>query len=97
MIEKTYEKGGPPQTITETFNKKLRETTFGSVIYSLVLGYGLILIICMIYIEVTGQDFMTFLKERPEVVILGGGVFSGLTFGRARPHSEWKSVGEKTK
>jgi hypothetical protein len=92
MIEKTYEKGEPPQTVLEIFTKKLRETTVGNVAYSLALGYGLILGICMIYVALTGQDFMAFVKERPDVVILGGGVFSGLTFWKTKPHTELKSI-----
>jgi len=86
--EKSYKKSGPSQTKVEAFTKKLRETTVGNIAYSLALGYGLILGICIIYVAATGQDFMTFLKERPDVVILGGGVFSGLTFWRTKPHSE---------
>jgi hypothetical protein len=90
--ETTYKKSGPSQTKVEAFTKKLQETTVGNVAYSLALGYGLILGICIIYIALTGQDFMTFVKERPDVVILGGGVFSGLTFWRTKPHTERKSA-----
>jgi len=90
--ETSYQKSGPSQTKVEAFTKKLRETTVGNIAYSLALGYGLILGICIIYVALTGQDFMTFVKERPDIVIYGGGVFSGLTFWRTKPYTERKSA-----
>jgi hypothetical protein len=64
----------------------------GNIAYSLALGYSLILGICIVYVVATGQDFMVFLRENPETVILGGGVFSGLTFWRIKPRTERKSA-----
>lgn len=97
--ETNYQKSGPSQTKVEAFTKKLRETTVGNIAYSLALGYSLILGICIIYVAATGQDFMTFVKERPDIIIGGGaGFFAFLVaFLKPKPHSEWKSIEQKNK
>jgi len=58
----------------------LRESKIAKIGYSLSLGYVLIVVICVIYVTVTGQDFSTFVKNNPTIVILGGLGLSGLTF-----------------
>lgn len=36
----------------------------------------------LIYVLATQQDFMVFAKDRPDVVLIGGLVASGITFWR---------------
>lgn len=68
----------------ETVMRKIRESTIGRGIGCLALGYGLVLLICGLYVFGTRQDFMTFARERPDIVILGGLLASGITFWKTR-------------
>lgn len=62
-----------------TLMRKIQESTIGRVLVSLVLGYGLILIVCAFI--VLPQNLAVFVKEKPETVILGGSaIFSGIMF-----------------
>lgn len=81
MLESTpnYEKIKPPPRKMEKLVKTFRESKIRNILYSLVFGYGLILIACLIYVVFTQQDFMTFARERPEIVIGYGLLASGIT------------------
>jgi len=68
----------------ETFMRKIQESTIGRSIGCLALGYGLVLFICGLYVLGTRQDFMAFARERPDIVILGGLLASGITFWKTR-------------
>jgi len=74
-----YEKIKPPPRKMEQFVKTFRESKVRNILYSLVFGYGFILIVCLIYVFFTQQDFMIFARERPEIVITGGLLASGIT------------------
>ena len=63
---------------------RFKESNVGRVIYSLTFGYGLILVICLVYTLGTGQAFMIFARERPDIIILGGLALSGITFWRGK-------------
>lgn len=93
--EPSYKKYEPPPRKIEIFKRRFRESTIGNILYSLALGYGLVLAICLIYVVTTQQDFMIFARENPEIVVLGGLVGSGLTFWKTKPQSQWKSVKNK--
>jgi hypothetical protein len=58
----------------------LKESKLAKIGYSLTLGYILIIGICAIYVVSTGQDFSTFVRANPAIVIGGGLGLSGLTF-----------------
>lgn len=90
--EPSYKKAKPQPRKIEMFTKKFRESTIGKLLYSLALGYGLVLIVCIIYVVATAQDFMIFARENPEIVVLGGIIVSGITFWRTKPQSWWQSV-----
>jgi hypothetical protein len=79
-----YEKAEPEPSKVETFLTAIRQSTIGKVLGSLMLGYGLVLVVCFLYALGTGQDFMTFLKDRPDIVILGGLIASGITFWKTK-------------
>jgi hypothetical protein len=82
LLEKSYTRANPePST---TFLKEIRESTGGRVVFSLLLGYGLIIVVCSLYVLGTDQNLMTFMKDRPDVVILGGLMASGITFWRTK-------------
>jgi len=76
----SYKKLTPPPKWTEAFKTRFRESKILKALYSLVLGYGLILAICSVYVVATQQDFMVFARERPDIVVVGGLIVSGLTF-----------------
>jgi len=82
--EESYKKSEPSPSWLEKFETRLRETKILKLLYSLVLGYGLVLAICAIYVALTEQNFMIFAREKPEIVILGGLTVSGLTFWKAK-------------
>jgi len=83
-LESSYRKHPKPPRKVRIFARKFRESTIGQVLSSLALGYGLIIVICFIYVSATEQDFMVLLKERPEIVILGGLGISGITFWKTK-------------
>lgn len=90
--EPSYKKTKPSPPMTEVLTKKLRESIVGKLLFSLALGYGLVLLACLIYVVLTQQDFMIFAKDNPEIVILGGLGISGITFWKTKPQSQWKTV-----
>jgi hypothetical protein len=59
---------------------KFYATTLGKVTVSLVFGYGLIILISLIYCLVVGIDFILFSKENPSIIIMGGAILSGISF-----------------
>jgi len=82
--ESSYEKQKPPPRKMEIFSRKFRESIIGKALISLALGYGLILIICVIYVVATEQNFMVFARERPDIVVLGGLGITGITFWKTK-------------
>jgi hypothetical protein len=58
--------------------KKLKESKYGRVLSSLFFGYGLVLVISLIYVFGTQQDFTIFARENPEILVLGGLAASGI-------------------
>lgn len=84
MLESSYEKTKPKPSGVEIFLTRIRKSTVGKVLGSLILGYGLVLVVCFLYALGTNQDFMTFLKDRPDIVIIGGLVASGITFWKTK-------------
>lgn len=83
--EPSYKKSKPPPRRIEVFTRIFRESLIGKLLYSLALGYGLVLILCLIYVFATQQDFMIFARENPEIVVLGGLGISGMTFWKTKP------------
>jgi len=83
--EASYKASKPPPRKTEIFARKLRESTIGKLLYSLGLGYGFVLVLCVIYVFATQQDFMIFARENPEIVVLGGLGISGMAFWKTKP------------
>lgn len=83
-LEKSYRKFGPPPKKVEMLKKIMRESLIGNILGSLALGYTVVILISLIYVVATQQDFMIFLKERPDIVILGGLILSGVTFWRRK-------------
>jgi hypothetical protein len=82
FLEKTYPKAIPePKT---AFLTEIRESTVGRILGSLVLGYGLIIVVCSLYVIVTDQNLPTFMKEKPDIIILGGLIASGITFWKTK-------------
>jgi hypothetical protein len=82
LLEKNYTKANPePST---AFLTEIRHSTVGRVVGSLLLGYGLILVVSAFYVLGTGENLGTFLKERPDIVIIGGLIASGITFWKAK-------------
>jgi hypothetical protein len=76
--EPTYKKRVARERKIVSFVKKFRESTYGRILGSLVLGYGLVLLISLIYVIGTQQDFMVFARENPEIIVLGGLATSGI-------------------
>jgi hypothetical protein len=82
LLEKSYTKANPePST---AFLTEIRQSTVGRVVVSLVWGYGLILVVCALYVLGTDQNLATFLKDRPEIFIIGGLMASGITFWQTK-------------
>ena len=78
-LEPNYKKSIVREREITTFMRKVKESMIGKVLFSLAFGYGIILTACLIYVVLTQQDFMTFARERPEIVITGGLLASGIT------------------
>ena len=74
-----YEKIKPLPRKMEKLVKTFQESKIKNILYSLIFGYGFILMACLIYVVFTQQDFMTFARERPEIVIGYGLLASGIT------------------
>ena len=55
---------------------------WGGVIISLCLGYVLILVLSVVYVFATQQNFVVFARGNPDVIIIGGLIASGITFWR---------------
>jgi hypothetical protein len=79
-----YAKSAPPPKTMELLLKTFRESTIGRLIVSLIVGFGLVLIVCFIYSIGTQQDFITFAKDNPSIIILGGFGVSGATFWKTK-------------
>jgi hypothetical protein len=96
-LESNYEKQKPSPRKIRMFAKTFQESMIGSILYYLTLGYGLVLIICVVYVLATNQDFAIFLREKSDVVILGGlAAFSGIAFWKKKPQiSQWRSAESK--
>jgi hypothetical protein len=86
MLESSYErmKPEPSASTLKSFLTTTRESTIGKVLISLITGYSLILVICFLYALGTNQNFVTFLRDQPSIVILGGLGVSGITFWRTK-------------
>jgi len=61
-----------------------RETLAGRVLYCLALSYAIVLSVCLVYAAATGQDFVVFARDNPDVVVLGGVFLSGITFWKTK-------------
>jgi hypothetical protein len=83
-LESKYDKAEPESSKATTFLTAIRKSTVGKILGSLALGYGLVLVICLLFVLGTNQDFIPFLKDQPTIVILGGLGASGITFWRAK-------------
>lgn len=83
-LESSYKKHPKPPRKIETYMRRFRESVIGKLLYSLALGYGVVLIICLIYVVATQQNFMIFARENPEIVVLGGLFASGITFWKTK-------------
>lgn len=79
MLESNYDKTEPEPSAVKTLLTMARESTIGRILVSLIAGYSLILVICFFYALGTNQDFVTFLKDQPSIVILGGLGVSGVS------------------
>ena len=82
FLEKSYTKAKPEPTTSVL--TEIRQSKVGRGIGSLVLGYGLIIVVCTFYALGTDQNLLTFMKERPDIVILGGLIASGITFWKTK-------------
>jgi hypothetical protein len=82
LLEKNYSKANPESSTA--FLTEIRQSTIGRILFSLISGYGLILVVCSFYVLGTDQNFVTFLKDRPEIVIIGGLMASGITFWQTK-------------
>lgn len=80
MLEQNYEKHEVTERTLTGLLKQFSHSRIGQIIYSLGLGYGSILAICFIYVIFVGQDFFSFAIDNPEIIILGGALFSGVAF-----------------
>jgi len=83
-LESNYEKHKPQPKKIEIISRTLHESSAMKALFSLTLGYGLILMICLIFVAFTQQDFKVFATENPEIIILGGFGFSGITFWKTK-------------
>jgi len=84
ILEKAYQKQKPPPTAKEWFTRVFRETLAGRVLYCLALSYAIVLLVCLIYAAATGQDFVVFARDNPDVIVLGGVFLSGITFWKTK-------------
>ncbi len=80
---------------TETFLTSVRNSKIGRSLISLFLGFAVILVICFVYALGTNQDFITFLRDRPDIVIMGGLIASGVTILGLSP-PDWKRGSHRT-
>lgn len=76
--EKSYPKGEAGERKIVSFAKKFQENQYGKILISLGFGFGLVLIISLIYVMATQQDFIVFARGNPETIILGGLGISGI-------------------
>lgn len=83
-LESNYKKHKPQPTKIDIFSRRFRESMIGKALISLALGYGLILLVCLIYVLATEQDFMVFVREKPDIVILGGLGITGITLWKTK-------------
>jgi len=83
-LETSYKKRPAPPRKGEILVKIFRETSVGKLLTSLAMGFGLILIISFVFAIGTEQEFMTFLRENPEIVILGGLGISGISIWKRK-------------
>jgi len=70
--ETSYTKKESDESEIVTLVKRFQENKYGNILFSLLLGYGLVLATSLIYVVLTQQDFIVFSKENPEIIILGG-------------------------
>ena len=83
-----YKKTEAPTTSNQwTTLNRFSENRIEKLLTSIFLGYGVVLIICGIYVYATQQDFMIFARQNPEIIIMGGLIISGITF--------WRGSGKK--
>ncbi len=80
LLESSYERGKRPQKEPAFSVKAISKSKAGSFLISLCLSFGLVLALCLIYVFLTQQDFVSFAKDRPDIIILGGLIVSGITF-----------------
>jgi hypothetical protein len=85
--EPSYKKEEKPPKKRGISLKAFIESGIGRPLVSLCLGYGLVLIICLFYALATLQDFLVFARERPDIIIVGGLIASGITFWRTKSES----------
>lgn len=77
--EFTYIKKLAGERKITTFGRKVKQSIIGKVLLSLAFGYFFILTASLIYVVLTQQDFMTFARERPDILLTGGLLASGIT------------------
>jgi hypothetical protein len=80
VAEQTYSKLTPekPQDLGVLFRKFMLESKIGMISTSLVLGYFLILVICLFFTAILGMDFALFARTNPAIIIGGGLTISGI-------------------
>lgn len=69
---KSHDKG------KKSFMNTFQENKYVKILGSLVIGYGLVLLISLLYVIGTQQDFMVFAIANPEIIVLGGLGASGI-------------------
>jgi hypothetical protein len=83
-MEPSYKKEERPLKRRENPFGAFTESKIGRVVVSLSLGYGLIFVICVVFVLATDQNLLVFAKEHPEIIVLGGLGATGITFWRTR-------------
>jgi hypothetical protein len=84
-MEPSYKKEERPLKKRENPFAAFTESKIGRVVVSLSLGYGLIFVICVVFVLVTDQNLLVFAREHPEIIVLGGLGATGITFWRTKP------------
>jgi len=82
--EPSYKREQKPTRKQGISSKAFLESRIGKVLVSLCFGYGLVLVVCLVFVLVTQQDLIVFAKERPDIIILGGLIASGITFWKTK-------------
>ena len=82
-LESSYKKEQKPPKKPVLSLKAVSESKVGNLLISLFLGFGLVFVLCLVYVFLTQQDLATFARDRPDIILLGGLLVSGITFWRS--------------